>query len=413
MDSLPASDPPRSGTVEVVEVTGWLDRISVSFLQRQLERAEERRVTAVVIQLDSPGVLVDDARFVRLARTIVRMRTTVAVWVGPSGAVAHGGAAEIVALADLLGMAPGTSLGRIGRQRLPQEEFGRLFGRWATRLRAGTVDDDEALELGIVAPRSNRGVGSNLEGYPTLGDLVVDIPGVASEVVRVDGQPRREPRAQIRFSQLPFTHQVLHALSSPDLAWVSLVAGLGLIVFEFFAASIGIAGFSGALLLISSFWAFDELPVNWWAVAAVAFSAFAFAVDLQTGVPRLWSALGTAAVLVGTLGSYRGLEVTWITLATVVGGSLLFYLAGVSSMIRSRFSTKTVGREALIGAVGVALTDLDPEGVVSVDGGPWRARTSRATPVGKGATVSVSGVEGMFLRVEPVDESSQSSGGPG
>jgi membrane-bound serine protease (ClpP class) len=76
-------------------------------------------------------------------------------------------------------------------------------------------------------------------------------------------------------------------------------------------------------------------------------------------------------------------------------------LSGMTAMVRSRFSTPTIGREDLIGELGAAEVDVDPDGVVRVRDALWRARTNRATPIGRGATVRVVSVQGVLLEVEP------------
>jgi membrane-bound serine protease (ClpP class) len=85
----------------------------------------------------------------------------------------------------------------------------------------------------------------------------------------------------------------------------------------------------------------------------------------------------------------------------VIGGTLLFMLGGMTAMIRSRFSTPTVGREGMVGEEGVAEVAVDPDGVVIIRGARWRARTNRATPIAAGAPVIVASVEGLVLEVDP------------
>ena len=73
----------------------------------------------------------------------------------------------------------------------------------------------------------------------------------------------------------------------------------------------------------------------------------------------------------------------------------------MTAMVRSRFSTPTIGREELIGEMGVAEVGVDPDGVVRVSDALWRARTNRATPIAAGDAVRVVAVEGVLLEVEP------------
>ena len=82
-------------------------------------------------------------------------------------------------------------------------------------------------------------------------------------------------------------------------------------------------------------------------------------------------------------------------------GIALTFLSGMPSMVRTRFSTPTIGREWMIGEMGLALTSVDPDGTVSVRSARWPARTNRATPIGLGDRVRVVGIEGVVLEVEP------------
>jgi membrane-bound serine protease (ClpP class) len=76
-------------------------------------------------------------------------------------------------------------------------------------------------------------------------------------------------------------------------------------------------------------------------------------------------------------------------------------IAGLPTLIRTRFSTPTIGRESLVGEMGVALGPVGPEGTVEVRGVPWRARTNRATPIAVGDPIRVVSIDGLLLEVEP------------
>jgi membrane-bound serine protease (ClpP class) len=73
----------------------------------------------------------------------------------------------------------------------------------------------------------------------------------------------------------------------------------------------------------------------------------------------------------------------------------------MTAMLRARFSTPTIGREGMIGQMGEATTGIDPEGMVDLRGGKWRARTNRATPIPAGERVRVVAIDGLLLEVEP------------
>ena len=73
----------------------------------------------------------------------------------------------------------------------------------------------------------------------------------------------------------------------------------------------------------------------------------------------------------------------------------------LNAMVRTRFATPTIGREWMIGQLGTAVGDVSPEGVVTVSGARWRARTNRSTPLHAGDSVRVVAIDGVTLEVEP------------
>jgi membrane-bound serine protease (ClpP class) len=251
---------------------------------------------------------------------------------------------------------------------------------------------------------------------PTVGDFIVALDG---QTVKVAGKPvkldtadvvgegkdrRRQPNQEVRFHKLDLGQQLAHTLVTPWVAYFFFVAGFALIVFEFFTAGVGIAGFVGAVAVIGACFGFSHLPVQWWAIALLLLGLLGLSIDLQAGGLGAWTFIGAASLVAGSVTLYGGssrLDPSWWVIALVCGGTVLFMLSGMTAMIRSRFSTPTIGREELIGEMGVAEVDVAPDGVVRIHDALWRARTNRATPITAGAEIRVVAVEGIVLEVEP------------
>jgi membrane-bound serine protease (ClpP class) len=369
LSAQPAEAQPQP-TVDVIEVDGYLDPVLVDFVDRSLAAAEDAGSAALVLQLDSPGVVAEGDRFDRLARAVETAGVPVAVWVGPSGAVALGDAATLVVAADHAGVAPGSVVEIDGRE----------------------LDDEEALEAGV----------ADIEA-PTLGDLVVSLPGVEVREVEDGDLVRREPVTPTRFFQLPLVDQLMHTVASPPVAYLLFVAGMALLVFELYTAGIGIAGATGAVCFVLGSYGLAVLPTSPVGVLLLVFSMFGFAVDVQSGAPRVWTGIATAAFAAGSLLLYDGVAQPWVAFAVAVVGVLLFFIGALPAVARSRFSTPTIGREWMIGELGQARTAIDPDGVVMVAGGQWKARTNRATPIAAGTEVRVAGIDGLELDVEPLE----------
>jgi membrane-bound serine protease (ClpP class) len=362
--SWPASAQAK-GEVDVIEVNGLVDRVVADFVTRAVDDAERSGVEALVVQLDSSGAVVDDARLDALVARIEQAAVPVAVWVGPTGAKAKGESVRLVQAAPLRGVAPGARI--------------------------------EGAPVGVLQA-------------PTLGDFIVDLDGrtyagsalETSEVVQEAGKdPRRQPTVNVRFQKLGLLARLLHTAASPSVAYVLFVLGLALVVFELYTAGVGAAAVVGAGALVLAGFGLAELPTRGWALALLALGVFGYAVDVQAGAPRAWTLIGTISLLVGTLRLYEGYSPSLLVMVFVVAGTALFMVAGMPSMVRARFSTPTIGRESMVGEVGEALVAVAPDGTVQVRGAPWRARTNRATPIEAGEAVRVVGIDGLLLEVEP------------
>ncbi len=359
-----AQDP---GQVDVIEVSGYLDPVLVDFVSASIEEAEEEGAISLVLQLNSPGSVVSDADLDALIAEVEGSQVPVTTWIGPSGSRALGGAAELAFATAEIGMAPGT----------------RIEGP------EGRVDDDEEAVEQDVVDRS----------APTVGLFVNDLPGFDTEVV--DGDT--EPVTETHFGQLPLSSQIFHTAASPAVAYLFFVLGMGLIIFELYTAGVGVAGVIAAGLFVFGAYGLATLPARGWAVGLLVLAMAAFAVDVQTGVPRFWTAVGFFTFAVGTLFLYDGPELNWITLVGTFAALAVAVLAGMPAMVRTRFSTPTIGREWMIGEEGEAVTPVDPDGTVRVRDALWRARTNRATPLATGDTVVVAGLDGLVLEVESTD----------
>jgi len=375
-----------AGFVAVVEAGGLLDPVLIDFLRQSIADAEREGATELVLQMNSDGVVVDDDALGALLQDVLDATVPVAVWVGPSGSSLTKGAAQLVGAADHVGMAPGTRLGNAGEpviSGLDRRRIDPIIDR--------TVGSQEAADLGITTAAA-----------PTIGDFVVNLPGVKTrEITAENGETRREPITQVRFGQLSLFSQLMHTVASPAVAYLLLTVGLALIIFELFTAGVGVAGVVGAGSFILAGYGLGVLPTTWWGLALIGLSMFAFAIDVQTGVPRFWTGAGVVMFVIGSFTLFNGLSLSWITLGVAIVSVLLAFIAGMPSMVRTRFSTPTIGRDWMIGAIGRAVTSVDPDGVVQIRDALWRASTNRATPIEELDAIRVVSIDGLVLEVEP------------
>lgn len=381
----------EDGCVDVVAVEGVIDEIEADFIVESVGAAAAAGdVVGVVLQLDSPGSAVGRTRLGEIAAAIEGSPVPVSVWIGASGAEALGGAAELARIAAASGISPGSGIGDVGSQRLSEARFGRLFAGDAVVALDRVLEGEDAVEAGLVDRFD-----------PTLVDHIGNLDWVETEVQEIDGEERQVPVPRVRFSKLPLQTQLLHTAASPSVAYLLLVIGLGLLLFEFFTAGIGVAGVVGAGFAILGAYGTAALPFNTWALVLLLLSMLAFAIDMQTGIPRIWTSIGMAMFTAGSLFVFTEFRPTWLALLAGLVGMAATVYSGMPAMIRTRFATPTIGREWMIGELGEAVAAVDPDGLVEIRGAQWRARTNRATPVAAGERIRVVAIDGLVLEVEP------------
>ncbi len=392
--------------VDVLQVNGLFDAIIVDEIVDAIDRAVESGSQALVLQVDSRGAVVGDDEMAALIDTIAAAPVPIGVWVGPTGARLYGSPAQILAVADVTGMAPGARVGNVGPAVTDVP-----LGPALVELRDRSVGLTDARRLDVFQQRiSDEGIATivnmldALDGYEEDG-VVLD---TTTEVVTDSGVVQRETIATARFAKLGLVDQLFHTVASPPVAYLLLLIGLALLIFEFFTAGVGIAGIVGAGSTILASYGLAALPARAWAVALLVLAMVAFAIDVQVGIPRFWTGVGIALTIVGSLWLYEpvsgtSLRPSWIALSTGIGGVMLTFIVGMPSMTRTRFATPTIGREWMIGAEGVAVDAVDPDGTVTVGTAEWRARTNRATPIAAGEALRVVAIDGVTLEVEPLD----------
>lgn len=389
----------EAGAVAVADVRGPLDQRGIDFLVDVI-RNEDAQL--VVLKLDNPGVASGD--FEELELAIATSATPVVAWVGPEGAVAYGGVGQLLDDVAVSGAAPGARIGYLA-PTTAETEVTLLTGEQSNLRDAEIVvgDEDSTSLVTIVQPTIGQFIAAldGMDVETNLGNVTLE---TAEEVTLGDGTVALVSSVDVRFLKPTLLTRFLRLGVRPDAAFFFLLAGLAAAAFEFYAAGAGIAAAVAALSLFLAGYGFATLPMNWWAVAAAVIGIGFYTWDFQRHELGIRSMLGTVLMVWGGLAFVGGptqIGTSFWAVTLTVAGVILFYLFAMTTIVRSRFGTPTIGREHLVGATGVADSPLDPDGVVVIDGAKWRARAHRAAGVASGQEVEVLSVEGMTLQVAP------------
>ena len=385
--------------IEIIEINGSLDRAAVSFVSHRIDAAAAAGASAVIIQLDSRATLSETVH--HLATRIADPPLPLVVWVGPQPAVAFGGAVHLLAVAPIRAAAPGAEIGYArpavaGRPPSPgpNDPPDKYFHT------AVTVHEPIDGLVDIVAP-SISNLLVELEGrtVPVRGrdTTLHTIRETEDGMVAVDTL-FYEPGVGVR---------LLRVATGVEAAFFFLMIGLTVAVFEFYALGPGIGAGVAAICLLIGGYGLAVLPLRGWAVGAALLGIWLLTADFQRGRSGPLTLAGTVSMMVGGLfftdADPQIVPSWWIVLVIVIA-VVAFYVIGMRTVARARFSTPTVGRGHLVGRGGLAVTGFDPDGVVEVEGARWKATAHREADLGPGDPVVVRGVDGPVLEVERVPD---------
>ncbi len=382
---LSACSEPEGGGIDIIDVSGPLDASALDFISDSIEQGADLGQELAVVQLNSRAVLDRDA-YERLIGLLETPPLPVAIWVGPAPAQAYGGAARLPGLVEHAAIAPLSTMGRADPEVLGDDP-----GR-----------SDEVVAASDTGLDLQPSVRQYLQALDGAIFVTSDGPVEVSTVEEFEGGVTvktptfRKPGLATRFFRLAVT---------PEAAFFFLVLGLTIAVFEFYALGPGVAAGVASLSLVLGGWGLVTLPVNLWAVALVGVAFILLVAAYQRGGIIVMTLMGALTLQVAGMFLIDGggqIDPRWWLVLPSVLTVLFFFLLAMPTVQRARLSTETVGRDSLIGESGVAVADFDPDGLVEVRGARWRGTAHREAGIGIGDRVVVTGVDGLFLEVDPI-----------
>ncbi len=397
--------------VDVLQVSGLFDAVTVASIREAIDASEDNGSQALILQLNTRGAVVSTSEMRSLLQDVADAKVAIGIWVGPSrDSRAYGVPAQLFGVADVTAMVAGSRIGYTG-ELLELDGASVDLGPDADSLRDGSMSFGDARANGVLK------LDTNDEGVPTMRSMVLAMDGVqlsdgtvldtVAQELNDDGKTENVATL-VRFTGLGLIEELFHTIASPAMAYLFLIIGLCLLIFEFFTAGVGVAGVVGLVCSVFGCYGLAALPARPAAVVLLVLAMVAYAIDVQVGIPRFWTSVGTVLFVLASLFLFEplpghDLALSWLTLLVGIAGVLLTFVVGMPSMVRTRFATPTIGRDWMIGFEGTAIGAVDPEGVAQVGAAKWRARTNRATPIAAGDALRVIAIDGVTLEVEPLE----------
>ena len=412
----------QAGTVPSVEgkvfsaaLDGTVGVSMENFVTAVLTRAEEEKGGLVIFRLDTPGGLVSSMRAITAA--ILESSVPVVVWVSPQGARAASAGAFILQAAHVAAMAPGTNVGAAhpvmaSGQDAPDKEMKRKITndlaaqiRSLAQLRKRNADLAERMVTHSISLTAEEALA---EGAADLSapDLESLLLGVRGRRVLVRGEemelsPEIGTPVEITMTS---REKALQFISSPDIAYLLLTAGILMIVLEVMSPGGFVLGTAGAVMVLLGSFGLRMLPFNWAGIVLLVAGIGVLVLDLMVGGIGILSLFGLASLVTGGLILFRapGGELLNVSMSVIGGMSLalgLFFLGALFLVVRSMNKKAVSGREGMKGKKAVVVEDLLPEGLVRCHGEIWKARSSSGAFFSKGDEVLVTELDGITLIV--------------
>ena len=410
--------PVHASEVLSFRVEDTIQPASQNFIERVLEEAQARQASLAVMELDTPGGLLDATREITTA--ITGSTVPVVVYVAPAGARAASAGFFILMSADVAAMAPGTNTGAahpVGGQgeNLPEDVRAKATEDAAAMIRSFAEERQRNVELAVqavVASKSFTAQEALNDGLvdvvaDNLDDLLTKLDG--RQIRRIDGTTQTlDLSSPVVVHITPtFADRLFSVLANPNVAYLLMALGaLGLYVEITHPGGI-LPGVVGIVFLLLGLYSVSVLPVSWAGVALIFVAVIIFLLEIKVTSYGLLTVAGLISFVLGSLMLFdapipamRVSLAVVLPTAVVVAAVTVFLLSRVVRVHRSRVTT---GEEGLVGEIGKALSELAPEGKVLVHGEYWDAR-STGQVISAGTRVRVLAVGRRQIEVEPVEQ---------
>lgn len=397
--------------------------VSAAELKRAIVQANSDGAQALLVQMDTPGGMVDSMR--AMVAAILGSRVPVIVYVSPSGARAGSAGFFILESADVAAMAPGTEAGAahvvFEGMKPGSTEMQKVQNDAAAFLRSYVTRRGRNAKAAEAAVRSSHSYTAEEALKEHLIDLIAnndqqllnELNGY--RITRLDGTTMtlNLAGASIRVLSTSLRDELLGWLVNPNIALLFLVAGALLIYLEFNAPGSIVPGALGTLMVLLGIFGLNLLPIRFTAVLLLLAGVGFLVLEAKFTSHGALAVAGIVCLIFGSLTlvaapiPQMGVDpLVAVALSLGFGGITVFL---VRLAIRARRRKAHSGADAMVGSRATAMESLAPEGHVLVEGEIWRAVA--AEPVAAGAQLRVVGFDQMVLRVEPLPPSLENEPG--
>ena len=406
-----------SSSAEVLRIVvdDTVQPITDEYIARAIAEAERRKDDALLIELNTPGGLVESTR--SIIEKIVASQVPVIIYITPSGSRAASAGFFILESADVAAMAPGTNTGAahpvaLGGGKIDDVMKEKMENDAAALMRSVAAKRDRNVEIAESAVRQSKSfteqeaLKQQLIDYvaPTEADLFKQMQGKPIKRFNDQTVTLNLVGAPVRDYNMTLKERILAYLMDPNVAFILLAIGALALYAEFNHPGAVIPGVVGLIFILLSIFALNLLPTRFAALILIVVSFGLFALEAKFGTHGVLTIGGIVTLTLGGLllvdAPIPQMQVHLLTAlaVSIPLGIITAFLMSIA--LRARRNKIVTGIQGLVGEIGVARTPLSPEGKVFVHGALWDAVSS--ANIASGRTVVVRQVDGLQLQVDPV-----------
>ncbi|MCC5886018.1 MAG: nodulation protein NfeD [Gammaproteobacteria bacterium] len=435
--ALPGHAHAEGRQVWVLELDGPIGPASSDYITRNLAAAEAADVALFVIRMNTPGGLDQSMR--DIIRAILDADVPVATWVAPGGSRAASAGTYILYASHIAAMAPATNLGAAtpvaiggGGSPLPTPGGGDEDDEEEASGRSGTASDRKAINDAVAYIRGLaelRGRNADwaeaavrdavsLSASDALAEGVIDLiaKDVETLLAGVDGRHITLERGEVTLDlagaevisiEPDWRSEFLGLITNPNIAYILLMIGIYGLILEFYNPGLGIPGVTGIICLLLAFYALQMLPISYVGVALLIIGIALMITEAFAPSFGVFGVGGAVAFVIGSVmlmdSDLPGYQISLPLIAAFAVGSLAIFVFSIGAALRARRHEVVSGREGMIGAPAVAVSDFETRdgmehGRVRVHGEIWQAESPFT--VTKGQHLRVTGLDGLIIQVQ-------------
>ena len=403
--------------VVVIKIDGTINPVSASFIHYSIEKANREKAACLVIQLNTPGGLLESTR--AIVSDILMSQVPTVVYVSPSGAHAGSAGVFITLAAHIAAMAPGTNIGAAHPVNLAGKTDSVMnikatndaaaFIRSIAEKRKRNLEWSEDAVRNSLSLTENEALKKKVIDYiaPDENTLLNQIDGRSVEL-NAGKVILHTKGAKIEYIEMSTSEQLLNFISNPDIAYILLMLGMLGLYFELFNPGAVLPGVVGVISLILAFYAMNTLPVNYAGLMLIIFSLVLFLLEIKVVSHGVLAIGGVVSLFLGSVMLFKSsssLDMIKISTGIIISVTFLstaFFLGIIGLGLRAQRLKTVTGINILLGQTGETLSQLDPKGQLQVNGEVWTAESIRGK-INKGELVKVIKVKGLTLFVEPLE----------